>query len=179
MEPEGNLPVCNSLSLVAILSQINTVHSRPSYFCKIHLIGLLSVLHGSQVGYSLQVFPPQPCTHISFPSHVPACDAISYSLVSSPEQAGVEYKSWSSSLYHYILLPITPFLLGPNIFLSTLFYNTTSLCSLLNVKDPHKTVGVHMSIVILLYIKWEHKRLWTKYIPWSYGSSSPLCLYKL
>ena len=171
METEGNLPYLQQpVILVTILSQINTVHSRPFYFRKIHFMNILSVLHRSQVASPLQVFPPQPCMHISFPPHVPTWDAISYCLVASSEQAGVQYKSWSSSLYHCFLLPVTPFLLGPNIFLSTLFYNIPSLCSPLNVKDPNKatdkTVGVRMSVMILVYIKREHKRLWTKCITW-------------
>jgi len=145
------------MSLVAILSQINTVHSCPYYFFKIHFINLLCVLHRSQVDSSLQVFLPQPCMHTSFPPHLPARDAISYSLVSLPQQAGVEYKSRSSSLYHCFLLPNTPFLLGPNIFLSTLFYNTPSLCSPLTVKEPNnttdKTIRVHMAVMSLLYMK--------------------------
>ncbi len=57
---------------------------------------------------------------------------------------GEAYRSFSSSLCSFIHSPVTPSLLGPNIFLSTLFSNTLS--SSLNVSDqvshPYKTTGM-------------------------------------
>jgi hypothetical protein len=48
--------------------------------------------------------------------------------------------------------PITPSLFGPDVLLSTLFSNTHSLCSSLNVRDhvshPYRTTGK----IIVLYI---------------------------
>jgi hypothetical protein len=46
---------------------------------------------------------------------------------------GEEYKLWSSSLCSYLQPPLTSYLCGPNILLSTLFSSTLSLCSSLNV----------------------------------------------
>jgi hypothetical protein len=42
---------------------------------------------------------------------------------------GEEYKLWRSSLCSFLQSLVTPFLFGPNILLSTLFWNTLSLCS--------------------------------------------------
>jgi len=64
---------------------------------------------------------------------------------------GEEYSSLSSSLHSFPHSPLTPFLLDPNILLCTLFSNTLSLHSSLNVSEqvshPHKT-----SNIIVLYI---------------------------
>ena len=48
---------------------------------------------------------------------------------------GEEYRSFGSSLYSFIHSPVTPSLLGPNIFLNALFSNTLSLRSSLDVSD--------------------------------------------
>jgi hypothetical protein len=49
--------------------------------------------------------------------------------------SGDVYKLWSSPLCNLLHSPVTSSLLGPNIPLSTLFSNTPSLCSSLNVRD--------------------------------------------
>ena len=58
---------------------------------------------------------------------------------------GEEYRSQSSSLCSFLNSPATSSLLGPNILLNTLFSNTLSLRSSLNVSDqvshPCKTTG--------------------------------------
>jgi hypothetical protein len=46
-----------------------------------------------------------------------------------------EYKLWSSSLCSFLQPPVTSSLFGPNILHNTLFSNTLSLCSSLNVRD--------------------------------------------
>jgi hypothetical protein len=48
---------------------------------------------------------------------------------------GEEYKLWSSSLYTFLYHPVISSPFRPNIPLSTLFSNTLSLCSSLNVRD--------------------------------------------
>ena len=69
---------------------------------------------------------------------------------------GEAYRSLSSSLCNFLYSPVTPSLLGPNIFLNTLFSNTLSLCSSLNVSDqvssPYKTTDT------LLLIKYQIDR---------------------
>jgi hypothetical protein len=56
---------------------------------------------------------------------------------------GEEYKLWSSSSCSFLQLPTTPSHFSQNILLSTLFSNTLSLCSSINVRDevsnPYKT----------------------------------------
>jgi hypothetical protein len=58
---------------------------------------------------------------------------------------GKEYRSLSSSLCHFCLTPGASSLLGPNTLFSTVFSDTLSLCSSLNVSDqvshPYRTVG--------------------------------------
>ena len=58
---------------------------------------------------------------------------------------GEDYRSLSSSLSSFLHSPIPLSLLGPNILLSTLFSNTLSLRSSLNVRDqvshPYTTTG--------------------------------------
>ena len=70
---------------------------------------------------------------------------------------GEEYRSLSSSLCSFLHSPVTSSLLGPNILLSTLFSNTLSLRSSLNVSNqvshPYKTIGK--------IIAWEIIRLFS------------------
>ena len=72
---------------------------------------------------------------------------------------GEQYRSLSSSLCSSLHSTITSSLLGPNIPLNTLFSNTISLCSPLNVSDqvshPYKQHGVEFSVLL----KWNFK-LW-------------------
>jgi hypothetical protein len=60
------------------------------------------------------------------------------------------------SLCSFFQSPITSSLFGPNILLSTLFSNTLSLCSSLNVRDqvshPYRTIGK----IIVLYNQLYH-----------------------
>ena len=67
---------------------------------------------------------------------------------------GEEYKSFSSSLCNLLHSPVTSSLLGPNILLNTMFSNTLSFLSSLNVSDqvshPYKitkwkTFGVRIA----------------------------------
>jgi hypothetical protein len=59
-------------------------------------------------------------------------------------RAGEEYRSWSSSLWCFLHSYFTSSLLGQNILLNTLFSNTLSLRSSLNVifwHTPRKYLG--------------------------------------
>ena len=67
-----------------------------------------------------------------------------------------EYRSLSSSSCSFLYSPVTSFLLGPNILLSTLLSNTFSLCFSLNISDqvshPYKTTGIVLVMYILRFI---------------------------
>jgi hypothetical protein len=73
-------------------------------------------------------------------------------------------------LCNFLHFPVTSSLLGPNIPLSTLFSNTLSLCTYLNVRDqvshPYKTTGRIMVFYILtcrfLASRREDRRLCTE-----------------
>jgi len=68
------------------------------------------------------------------------------------------YKLQSFSLCSLLQSPVTFFLSGPNIFLSTVFLNTLSLCSPLSVRDqiwhPFKTTGKIIVLYILILCFW-------------------------
>ena len=68
---------------------------------------------------------------------------------------GEEYKLWSFSLRHLLHSPVTSSLLESYIFLSTLFLNTHSLYSFLNIRNqvsyPHKTNGKIIILCTLVF----------------------------
>jgi hypothetical protein len=72
-----------------------------------------------------------------------------------PKKFGEGYTSLSSSLRSFLHSPVTSSLLGPNIHLSTLFSNSLSLRSSLNVSDqvshPYKTTGNILVLYMLIF----------------------------
>jgi hypothetical protein len=68
---------------------------------------------------------------------------------------GEEYKVLSSSLCNFLHAPVTSTLFGPNSLLRTLFSNTASLSSSLNMRDqvshPYKTTGRIMVFYVLTF----------------------------
>ena len=101
---------------------------------------------GLPSGLLPQVSPPKPCVHLSSPSmrssspaHLILLDFITRTIL------GEEYRSLSSCLCSFLQSSVTSFLLGPNTLLDTLFSNTLSRRSSLNVSDqdshPYKTTG--------------------------------------
>jgi len=101
----------------------------------------------------------------------------SHSSRFDPVKIDEKYRSLSFSLCSFLHSSVTSSILGPNIFLSTLFSDTLSLCSSLNVNDqvsyPYKTTGkiIVMYILILTNLdsKTEDKKIlhrMTASIPW-------------
>ena len=125
---------------VPILSQLHPVLTttptswRSILILSSHLrLGLPNVLFPS-------VFPTRTmCT--SHPSPICATRTAHLILLDFTTRTifGKEYRSLSSSLCNFLHYPVTSSLLGPSTFLNTLFSNTLSLRSSLNVSDqvPH------------------------------------------
>jgi len=85
----------------------------------------------------------------TFPAYLILLDFITRTIL------GEEYRSLSSSLCSFLHSPVTSSPLGPNFLLNTLFSNTLSLCSSLNVSDqvshPFKTTGKIIVPYILIF----------------------------
>jgi hypothetical protein len=66
-------------------------------------------------------------------------------------------------IMYFLHSPVTSSLLGPNIFLNTLFLNTFSLCFSLNVSDqvshPYKAISKVIVLYILVFIYLDIKIL--------------------
>jgi hypothetical protein len=76
--------------------------------------------------------------------------------------SGDEYKLWSSPLCNFRNSPVTSPPLGLNILLSTLFSNTLTLCSSLNVRNQvshtYKTTDRIMCLYILTFTFLDSRR---------------------
>jgi len=114
--------------------------------------------------------------HLSSSPYVLHASRISFLLIWSPKYL----VSTDHKMSHYVIFPtppITTSITGQIIFLSTLFPNTLSLCSLLTVGDhishPYRTKGkiiiFYILTIIILDFKLEDKKILHRImasIPW-------------
>ena len=165
MESESSLPHLS-------LSWASSIQSMPPHPISWRFILILSshLKLGLANGLFPSYFPtktlytPLLCLiHATCPAHLILLDLITRTEV------GEEYRSLNSSLCSFLHSPFTSFLLGPNILPNTLFSNTLSLRSCLNVSDqvshPYKTTGKIIVLYTLtfkfLYSKLEDKRFYS------------------
>jgi hypothetical protein len=139
-----------------VMSQLHPVSTTHSHFLKIHLnIIIPSMSRSPHWSLSLRP-PPQNPVHTSpfphtchMPRHLILLDFTTRTIL------GKDYITISSSLCNFLHSPVTSSLFGPNNCLNTLFSNTLSLRSSLNVSDqvshPHRRKGK----IIILYIYWN------------------------
>ena len=143
-------------SAVSILGQPNPDHLPISHLLKIHP----NIIHTStprspQWSPSLR-FPQQDPIHplsspmrATCPAHLILLDFITRTIL------GEEYKSFRSSLCSLVHSPVTSSLLGPNIFLNTLFSNNLSFLSYRSVNDhvshPYKTTDKITVLYVLIF----------------------------
>ena len=131
MEPDGSLP--HSQMPANCPYPVHTPQPtswRSILILSSHLrLGLPSALFSSGFHTKSLKKPPLCPIHATFPAHLILLDFITRKIF------GEEYKSLSSSMCSFLHSPVTSPLLCPNILLSTLFSNTLSLRSSLNVSD--------------------------------------------
>ena len=121
MEPEGSLPHLQVPTTCPCPESYQSSVYPPSHFLKIHLILSFHLCLGLPSGSFPQISPQNPVytsslphtCYIPYPSHSSRFD---HRLI-----FGEEYRSFRSSLHSFLHSPVTSFLLGPNILLSTLF----------------------------------------------------------
>jgi hypothetical protein len=132
--PNNHYRVHKSPPLDPVLSQINPVHVLTIF--KIHSNIILPSTPASPRRCSPFMFSDQNVVRISLLSR--ACYMLAHPTLLNLITLiifGEAYKLWSSSLCSLLQLPDTSSLLGPNIVLRTLFWNTLNLRSFLSVRD--------------------------------------------
>ena len=135
MEPEGSLPHSQVPVISPCLSQIEPVHASTSHMLKINF----NSIHPSTPGSS------KWSLSIRFPHQIPVCTSPLHTCYMPRPSHSEQYRTLSSSLCSFLHSHVNSSHLGRNIFLSTLFWNATSLWSFPNVRGqfshPYTTTG--------------------------------------
>jgi len=118
------------MSQPLILSQINPLHTLPSYFFKIHFNIICPFMHrSSKLSLSFSFVHQNP-TCKSLLLHTCHMSCLTY----HPRFYHPKNMYWAVQIVQLLNMQVSPALstfslLGPNMFLSTLFSNSSSLCS--------------------------------------------------
>jgi len=155
MEPEGSL----QHSQVPVICPFREPdRSSPCFhihFLKIHLNIILPTTPGScslsfALGFPTKTLYERHPICATCPTHHTIVYFITWTIL------GEEYRSFLYSLCSFLHSPVDLSLLGPNILLSTLFSNTLSPHSSLNVSDqvshPYTTTGKIMVLYISIFL---------------------------
>jgi hypothetical protein len=133
---------------------MSSVNTFPPYFSKIHFNNIFPFMPGSYKRYLPLDFPTKILyAFIKSPMHPTwSSQLVLLDLITVMEV----YKLWNYSLCSFLQPSTTSSLLGPNIFLSTLFSNTFNLCSSLSVREqvshPYKTTRKTVILYTLRFI---------------------------
>ena len=138
MEPRQSLPPA------PVLNQINLVHAPHPNSWRYSLISASHLCLGLPSALSLSLslkFPHQNPVHTSPLPHIHVCYMSHPSNSSWFDHTNIWWGVGDHKIPHYVFFPtpITLSLLGPNIFLSTLFLNTLSLYSSFNMRTKFQT----------------------------------------
>ena len=151
---------------VSILGPPNPVHITTSHLLEIHP-NIINPSTPRSPRWSLSLrFPHQDPIHTPLLTHTRHMPCPSHSSrFYHPHNIEWGVQIISSSLCSLLHSPVTSSLLGPNILLNTIFSNTLSFLSSLNVSDqvshPYKTTGKIIVLYILIFkflgSNWEIK----------------------
>ena len=135
-KPKVRSRIYNSPPPVPIQSSINPFYA-PPHSLMIHFNIIVSFTFGSSKWCLSLRFSPTKLFMLLLLSPMLATCPASLILLDLITRTilGEKYRSLSSSLCSFLPYPVTSSLLGPNILFSTLFSNTLSLRSYLNLSD--------------------------------------------